>query len=284
MLTPAPPGSLGPPCCGLVRPVRLPERLLQGRVRKRLRASLEGLSPRGLFPSLLPRGGPGVPWGGRRGQPCPFVSGQGEQQPAPWPGGRGSEGAGRVVPGWPAGGCRVLCGPWTQRRRVGQGWGAALRVTRAGGAAGGQLPGPGLVRGVHPRSLDRRPPSASPLPPFRGEPRGGAALSGCPPGPSPALPIPQGSHLPPSESVGSPGGQSPAGLNCPSQEGSGPQGWGTASALSPEATTGPRVRLCRPRQRTSSTLCWIFLESHRAPGPCGVSRSPQTWASQGLPP
>lgn len=134
MLTPAPPGSLGRPCCGQVRPVRLPERLLQGRVRKRLRASLEGLSPRGLFPSLLPRGGPGVPWGSRRGQLCPLVSGQGEQQPAPRPGCRGSEGAGRVVPGWPAGGCRVLCRPWTQRRRVGQGWGGhpACDLSRRG--------------------------------------------------------------------------------------------------------------------------------------------------------
>ena len=96
-------------------------------------------------------------------------------------------------------------------------------------------------------------------------------------------PIPQALCLPPSESAGSPGGQSPMGLNCPSQEGRGPRGRGTASALSPETTTGPRAQLCRPRHRTCSHT---LLESSWSPidpwDPAGVSRSSQTLASQGL--
>ena len=128
-----------PPRCpvGTVRPGRLPEPLLvQGCVRK----WLTGVPGGPVYPGPLPLSSP-ARWSGHPvGRPPwsdygPFVSGQSEQQQAPQPGHRGSDGAGRVVE---SGRLAAASPLWlrTQSWRVVRG-ASALRVTRSRGSPAG---------------------------------------------------------------------------------------------------------------------------------------------------
>lgn len=181
MVTPAPPRRPA----GTVRPGRFPEPLLvQGCVRKQL----PGVPGGPVYSGPLPLSSP-PRWSGRPvGRPPwsdygPFVSGQSEQQQAPQPERRGSDGAGWVVERWPAGGCQSSVAPDSELEggagvvcpACDQLPGFTSRSPKGPPALGWQA---GCIRGL----WNGGPLLPRPQPPFRAEPRGGgAALLATPP-------------------------------------------------------------------------------------------------------